>query len=160
MRMAFKEWSVVVDALASGRQIIILRKGGINEGRNGFQIDYPEFLLFPTLFHQQREAVIPEAQARFDAIARTFPSESSVRLEYFAKVVAIRHLDSFPGLEQLRGQHIWRDEVIAQRFEWGKDRSIHALAVRVFRLHEAIELPMLKSYGGCKSWIQLGRDIF
>ncbi|HEY6229533.1 MAG TPA: DUF1802 family protein, partial [Verrucomicrobiae bacterium] len=66
MRIAFKEWAVIVDALGTGRQIVILRKGGISEGRGGFQVDHPEFLLFPTLFHQQRESVLPEAQARFD----------------------------------------------------------------------------------------------
>ena len=33
MRTAFKEWAIVVDALGRGEQIIILRKGGISEGR-------------------------------------------------------------------------------------------------------------------------------
>ncbi len=30
MRIAFKEWMIVVDALGRGEQIIILRKGGIS----------------------------------------------------------------------------------------------------------------------------------
>ena len=34
--MAFKEWAVVVDALLRGEQVIILRKGGLREGRGGF----------------------------------------------------------------------------------------------------------------------------
>ena len=33
---AFKEWHVVVEALAAGEQILLLRKGGIAEGRGGF----------------------------------------------------------------------------------------------------------------------------
>ena len=37
MRIAFKEWAMVVDALGRGEQIIILRKGGISEGRGGFK---------------------------------------------------------------------------------------------------------------------------
>jgi hypothetical protein len=61
--------------------------------------------------------------------------------------------------EQLRGQHIWRDEVIAQRFDWGKEKNIHALAVRVYRVFWAVELPMLPAYGGCKSWVELADDI-
>src|SRR5687768_11757609 len=40
MRTAFKEWAIIVDALARGDQILILRKGGISEGREGFQIDH------------------------------------------------------------------------------------------------------------------------
>jgi hypothetical protein len=73
MRTAFKEWAVVVDALLRGEQILILRKGGLREGRGGFQIEHSEFLLFPTLFHQQRESVIPTAQARYDELAPNFP---------------------------------------------------------------------------------------
>ncbi|MEO8428438.1 MAG: DUF1802 family protein, partial [Verrucomicrobiota bacterium] len=73
MRIVFKEWAVVVDALGRGDQIIILRKGGISEGRGGFQVEHPEFVLFPTLFHQQRESVVPSAQARFDQLAPEFP---------------------------------------------------------------------------------------
>jgi hypothetical protein len=59
----------------------------------------------------------------------------------------------------VRGQHIWRDEVIEPRFNWGKERSIYALAVRVFQLAAAVELPIVPDYGGCKSWITLERDI-
>jgi hypothetical protein len=159
MRVAFKEWAVIVDALARGEQIIILRKGGLREGPGGFQVEHPEFLFFPTLFHQQRDSVLPAAQQRFDEIAPNFPPPTILRLEYFGRVAAWQRLESLSAAEALRGQHIWRDEVIAERFDWGRDRAIHALAARVFRLPTAIDLPMLKSYGGCKSWIELEKEI-
>ncbi|MEO8429715.1 MAG: DUF1802 family protein, partial [Verrucomicrobiota bacterium] len=76
-----------------------------------------------------------------------------------ATVVACHKLDSLSMVERLRGQHIWRDEVIAQRFDWGKSKNINVLAVRVFRLPQKIELPMRPGYGGCKSWIELDREI-
>ena len=159
VQTAFKEWAVIVDALGSGGQILILRKGGISEGRGGFQVEHPEFLLFPTLFHQQREAVLPVAQKRFDEIVKNFPPPESLRLEFFAKIVEWRKLDSLADAQRLHGQHFWRDEVIAERFDWGKSKNIFALAVRVFRLPSAIELPNLPSYGGCKSWINLEQEI-
>ena len=59
----------------------------------------------------------------------------------------------------MRGQHIWGNEVIADRFEWGRAKNIFAIAVRVLRLPTAIELSMAPSYGGCKSWIELERDV-
>ena len=31
--------------------------------------------------------------------------------------------------------------------------------MRVFRLPQRVELPMLPAYGGCKSWIELEREI-
>ena len=159
VRVAFKEWAVVVDALGRGEQIIILRKGGIHEGQGGFKIEHPQFVLFPTLFHQQRESVVSAAQARFDQIARTFPPKNRVRLGFFANVVEWRRIDSLATAERLRGQHIWRDEVIAERFDWGKDKAVFALAVRVLRLAEAVELPMRDSYGGCKSWLELEQEV-
>ena len=159
VRTAFKEWAIVVDALGRGEQIVILRKGGISEGRGGFQVEFPEFLFFPTLFHQQRESVLPHAQQRYDAIAAQLPTTEKLRIEFFARVVEWRRLDSLADAERLRGQHIWRDEVIAERFDWGRAKNIFAIAVRVFRLPSAVKLPMSPSYGGCKSWIALERDI-
>src|SRR5882757_8221007 len=53
MSIAFKEWTLICDALGLGQQSIILRKGGIAEGRDGFRFKHDDFLLFPTLFHEQ-----------------------------------------------------------------------------------------------------------
>src|SRR5678816_1223511 len=155
MRAAFKEWTIVVDSLGRGEQILILRKGGIAEGRDGFQLEHPEFLLFPTLYHQQRDLVTPAAQARYDALVPLLPSPEVVRIEYFARVAASRRLECLSDAEALRGQHCWRDEVIADRFEWGAAENIFAMALRVYRLPIPIELPVVPAYGGCRSWIEL-----
>src|SRR5438309_5883223 len=159
MRSAFKEWASVVDALGRGEQIIILRKGGISEGRGGFKVEHERFLLFPTLFHQQRESVIGSAQARYDEISESFPKADRVRIEFYAKVIDWRELFSLEDARRLHGQHIWRDEVIAERFEWGHKKEIYAMAVRAWRLAEVCELPVRESYGGCKSWIELEQEI-
>lgn len=154
MRIAFKEWAVVVDALARGDQILILRKGGISEAPGGFQLEHDRFLLFPTLFHQQRESVIPAAQARYDVLAPKL-SPSIVRFECLAEVVIWKLIENFDAALRLRDQHIWRDEVVREKFETGKSRSVYAMAVRVFRLPLPVELPMAPHYGGCKSWVEL-----
>lgn len=160
MKHAFKEWAIIIDALMQGKQIIIFRKGGLIEGRGGFQIEHPEFLLFPTLFHQQRESVRdPEAQARFDEIVHLMPEPDVIRLECFARVEAWHRLDSLAAAMALHDLHIWRNEVIEERFDWGHSKQIHVMAVRIFRLASPVELPMRESYGGCKSWIELAEDI-
>ncbi len=159
MRVAFKEWAVVVDALLRGAQIVLLRKGGLREGPGGFKIEHPEFLLFPTLFHQQRQSVIPAAQSRFDELAPLFPPPETLPVEGFARVIEWRRLESLKTARQLSGQHIWRDEVIAERFDWGRDKHIYALALRVFRLAKAVELPIRPAYGECKSWVELEEEI-
>ncbi len=159
MRIAFKEWLIVVDALGRGEQILILRKGGLSEGRGGFKVAHSRFLLFPTLFHQQRESVVSPAQLRFDEIASSFPPQDCVPVEFCCDLAEWHRLDSLAAAERLRGQHIWREEVIAQRFDTGNEKNILALAVRVLRLPDVIELPILEHYRGCKSWITLAQDI-
>src|SRR5436309_15831329 len=93
MRIAFKEWAVVADAIGRGDQIVILRKGGISEGRSGFEVEHNRFFLFPTLFHQQRESVQPAAQLHYDAFAPKL-SPGSVRVEIFVEVADWKLLDS------------------------------------------------------------------
>lgn len=159
MIAAFKEWAIVVDALGRGEQIFILRKGGIHEGRGGFQMEHSEFLFFPTLFHQQRESVTARGQQRYDEIAPFLPPPSVLRLGYWAQVVEHRRLDDAATVQRLAGQHIWREDVLAERFAWGRQEGIYAIAVRVHRLPMIIELPMLAEYGGCKSWIEVAHPV-
>src|SRR5262245_59258926 len=159
MRIAFKEWLIVVDALGRGEQILILRKGGLNEERGGFKAEHSRFLLFPTLFHQQRDSVVSSAQLRFDEITSSLPPKDCVRIEFFCELAARERLDSLAAAERLRGRHIWREEVVAQRFDWSSEKNLLALVVRVFRLPEVVELPMLEDYRGCKSWTALAQDI-
>ena len=47
--VGFKEWAIVCEALGRGEQSIILRKGGIAEGRDGFSFRHRGVLSFPDL---------------------------------------------------------------------------------------------------------------
>jgi hypothetical protein len=154
VRTAFKEWAVVVEALGRGGQIVILRKGGIAEGRGGFRAEHERFWLFPTRFHQQAEGVVDGSFAELK-----FPAEDLVRIEFAAEVAEARQLDSLEQARRLVGQHIWKDAVIAERFDWGHEQGIYAIAVCARRLPEPVELPLLKKYGGCKSWVELDAEL-
>ena len=153
MQIAFKEWAVVVEALGRGGQIVILRKGGIDEGQGGFRVEQERFWLFPTRFHQQAEGVVEEARAGLENYE--WPPNGLLRIEFCAEVIEARRLDSRAQAQRLAGQHIWREEIIAERFDWGRDVGIYAMAVRARRLAAPVEIPMLESYGGCKSWVAL-----
>ena len=56
-------------ALAAGRQSLILRKGGIDEGPGGFLPEHPAFWLYPTRVHQAEQGLKPEARPAADAAA-------------------------------------------------------------------------------------------
>ena len=87
MRIALKEWAVVIDALARGRQVFLLRKGGIAEGRDGFELSHREFLFYPTWEHQQAGLIRPEFREDFERSRP--PSPNLVPVKYIGKVAAI-----------------------------------------------------------------------
>ena len=155
MEAAFKEWRVVVDALGRGDQIVIMRKGGIDEGENGFEIKHHQFWLFPTLFHQQKDFVIPIA-ARHMTL---HPDDPIIPIQYHCEVVAHYELTQLEQIEKMRGQHVWKDEVLIQRMTSGDNHQLHALLVRVSKLPHAIEIPLNENYGGCRSWIRLKENL-
>ena len=159
MRVAFKEWAIVVQALGQGEQTVILRKGGIHEGAPGFQVKHREFFLFPTFFHQQEAGVVRSAQGRLAPLLKKREGQATIPLEYWAKVEEVFIVRNDEALASLRPYHIWSDETISDKFEWGKEKALTILLLRVFRLRKIFELPDQAGYAGCKSWIQTTMDV-
>lgn len=150
--VGFKEWSLVVDALGAGRQSIILRKGGIAEGRGGFQWQKTEFLFFPTHFHEQEERLLWEPTA--DAATDLVRTEVAV-IRYAARVEQTVLLTDWEKAAALAPYHVWREEVVRERFGYGASLGLSVAVVRVFRLPEPWELALEPRYGGCRSWVDL-----
>ena len=155
---AFKEWEAVVEALGQGAQIIILRKGGIAEGRQGFEARHPKFWLFPTAYHQQWEKTKPELQ-RFLAPAAVRKADQPIALQYFAEVTDAVYLDSWDKVARLDDAHFWTDALLRERFDYaerpGMEPGLHLLIVRVSSINLPHKLAPSKDYDGCKSWIDV-----
>ena len=155
MQTAFKEWAVVVDALIRGRQIVILRKGGIREGKAGFHMKANRFWLFPTQFHQQRESVVKSTWQRFQAVQSAFGCEKEVPIYAMAEIAQSWELADWSRIARLNGQHIWRESVVKERFERGRKKALFVWIVRVYRLERPVLIPVIAKYGGCRSWMHL-----
>jgi hypothetical protein len=151
---AFKEWAVVCRALASGRQDVILRKGGISEPGGGFRLECQRFLLLPTFVHQGPEALVPEARDLLESIDHDRPPEGMVVFTHAASVRAATKITAMADLERFRSRHVWADAVVAERFHRWKD-ELHVLEVAVEPLPSPLALPWHDDYGGCKSWVTL-----
>lgn len=159
MKIAFKEWAVICRALGSGRQIVILRKGGIVEEGGEFRPDHPEFLLFPTYSHQSSGSVIAEARVPFEDLQREQPEADQIVFRHAAYVTEALRVEDLRALMALRGEHVWSEEVVLERFHRWKSDSVYALVVRVWELASSRTLELKKEYTGCKSWVHLGEDI-
>ncbi|HUY87859.1 MAG TPA: DUF1802 family protein [Pirellulales bacterium] len=158
MKTAFKEWAVICKALASGRQALILRKGGIVEAGGEFRPDQPEFFLFPTFSHQSPDNVVPEARPLLIDLEAEEPETGTIVLRHYATVAEALRVKSLSAVLRLRGQHVWADEVVEERFHRWRD-FVYALVVRVYALPQAVVLPLEEEYTGCKSWIELTHDV-
>src|SRR5918998_1365741 len=104
--VGFKEWALVCEALGRGEQTIILRKGGIAEGRAGFSFRHREFFLFPTFFHEQVEKI--------RGVRRELPQRSAgeVRINVFATVEEAAVVRSWDKVSALDAFHILHPDVV------------------------------------------------
>lgn len=145
--VGFKEWSLVCDALGRGEQSIILRKGGIAEGREGFSFRHGEFFLFPTFFHEE------VAKARI-ASANLSGACDTIAIRWYAKVECALRIESLRIAEALAPLHILRPEVVRERFGY-KGEGLHVAFLRVFEISPSWILQNEKRFAGCRSWVDL-----
>lgn len=148
--IGFKEWAIICDALGTGRQSIILRKGGIAEGREGFRFKHERFFLFPTLFHEQISKTILPAETPLP----TF-EPAKITIQYLAQAEwssLITDLDNAKGLAPL---HIWNEQVIEERFNYDEPKGLNVAFIRVYKLSEPWIFDDAPKYGGCRSWVDL-----
>jgi hypothetical protein len=153
--IAFKEWQVVCDALAGGRQSILLRKGGIHEGRQGFSFAHEVFFLFPTRFHAEANQV---REGEVKVMPEWQPGDA-IRITHHAEALWAVTLTDWQKVAALAPWHIYSEETVRDRFDWeGKGMatgSIHVALVRVRELAEPWEFPYEAGFGGCRSWLTL-----
>ena len=153
--VAFKEWAAVCRALASGRQSLILRKGGIAEIGGEFRPEHPRFVLYPTHFHeQQRLGIKPEFLPLLDAAEAERPPAGVVRLTHWAEVTAVRFADKLADVLALDAEHILSEETVRQRFAY-RTPGLYVLNVVVRALQETVEVTETLEYAGCKTWVLL-----
>ena len=150
--VAFKEWAGVCRALSTGRQALILRKGGIEEGPGGFAPEHAAFWLYPTRVHQGQQGLKPDATAPEDDDDPA--AGGSVALEALAVVGLIALLDDPAKLDALDGLHVWTRETVEKRYQYRRP-GLWVLGVRVFRSEKPERLTVTAEHAGCKTWVPL-----
>jgi len=150
MSIGFKEWAVVCEALGDGRQTVILRKGGIAEGREGFRFQHPDFFLMPTGFHEQVAKTRLPAATPLPA-----PPAGAHRIRWRATVAWTAFVDNLDTALALEPFHILSEPVIRERFDYDTTRGLHVALVRISRLSVPWEFPDAPRYGGCRSWVEI-----
>jgi hypothetical protein len=144
---------LVCEALGKGEQSVILRKGGIAEGRAGFSFEHPEFYLFPTWFHGQLGKIRGE-----DAVLPVQISEL-VTISHAVMVEWSGLIGDKAAVHRLKDLHILEPAVIEERFVYSQGEEehpgIYVAFVRAYRLEPPVSFPMESRFGGCRSWVEI-----
>lgn len=156
--MAFKEWAVICAALGDGRQSLIVRKGGIHEGREGFRVAHGEFWLFPTYEHEKPEGLIDEARPWLDRTLAEQPQPGTIRIVQYAEVADVFEVRDPALVVNLAGWHLWSPRTLDARFHY-RQPGLFVLTVRMHRLPQPVMLPDSPHFSGCRSWVDLPMDL-
>jgi len=155
---ALKEWDVVCEALGCGRQVIVIRKGGIAEGRGGLTFQHGEFALLPTFFHQQTERVVPDFECAVRE-AGTSGDREWVEIRHAATLVWHRTVSDRAVLAKLRAYHILTSEEVEARFDQRPGPGVQVALLRVYRVEPPCRVAWQESFGGCRSWAETDADL-
>ena len=146
--VAFKEWALVCASMLRGETSLVFRKGGIAEGREGFRFQHERFFLFPTFFHEQADRL------RVD-VPIVPPEPDLVSFSAYVHVDFTRWIQDLSLLQPLSDLHILKPEVLEQRFAYDDPQGLHLAVIRVFGVTPVWSLAFQKSFGGCRSWVEL-----
>jgi hypothetical protein len=102
------------------------------------------------------DKVRPEFVDECAAVLAAPPPEGALRMAGVARVVEHVEVRRNDGMEALRDLHPYDEEQVAMRLEFRPRKPLVILVVEVRPALAPVEIPMLESYGGCVSWVDVG----
>ncbi len=154
--IALKEWAAVVEALSSGRQLLLLRKGGVRDPKGVFELQHREFLLYPTWEHQESGLL----REKYRKLIQPPPSDSSViEFRIYAGAAFTKEIRDPKLLERLEDAHIWTPEFVRKRMSYRPQAPTILAVVRAYRLKKPVRHAVRPEYDGCKSWVPLAEPV-
>ena len=158
-RTALKEWAVLAQAMGRGEIIAMVRKGGIREQRAGFSVRHDRFVLYPTYFHEKAAELAARFQSLLSQASTARPPEGVIRIELVASVAAVWRVESLEPLRAIGDEHGLAWPAVESRFHYRGRPQVHVVAVRVATLPAPVEVPEIRRYAGCVSWVELDDPI-
>jgi hypothetical protein len=155
-RFALKDWAIVVAALRSGRQKILLRKGGISEGPSGFQVEQSEFWMFPTQFHQSADQIRVELVDQLPEIP--VPPTGQVPIDVYLAVTGVEFCQEESAVLRRVPEQILSEQTVRDRFHY-RQRGLFVISVEAFVRESVLLVEDHPDYAGCRSWVPLKDEI-
>lgn len=158
--VALKEWAITCEALSQGRQIILLRKGGLLDEEGSFSLEHGQFFLLPTWLHQEEGLVKPEHRDLFRSTQK-LPEETLqvAFLRHFARVEALWSVTEKDEKLLEMAPHIWSRQYLDVRFGYKSEKPLLCAALRVWELERPVRYELRPQDMGCRSWVEMDRPL-
>ena len=160
---ALKEWAVTIKALDQGKQILLLRKGGIREKE--FTIEHDEFLLYPTYEHQRSDLLKPELQQDLQETLAPWQGQApkgplqNVTFTHLARVREVIEIMEPEEVKALSPYFIWTTDYAEKRVYWRPRKPLEVILIYAFRLEQPVTVAVEPYFAGCKSWVELPEGV-
>jgi hypothetical protein len=174
---ALKEWAIVCKAIEEAKQVLLFRKGGIMEYRNGFELKHKVFFLFPTFEHQSIDSIQNGYKEELEILKKQqqqqqnntatlnqnnkFYDENNsnaiqdtITISSFVEITYFIEINDISKLEKLEKYHIWNLDYVKMRFNYNPKKPLYLLVLRAYKLNNPIEIQNRREWSGCKSWIE------
>ena len=135
----FKELASVCQAIAQGRQSILLRKAGIRESTSESGFKTTSFYLLPTQYHEKGSKTP----------SQDFPI--SLRVE----VIRSGDLIHWTQIEKLLPFTAYDPKTIREHFDSRDEKLLHFAQIQSFTLAPIWNLPHSPTLSGCRSWFEI-----
>ena len=154
-----KEWAVVVEAIRSGKQCYLLKKGGLTEP------DHPDFErpggifgLIPTFQKQSPDNLRAESCREFNECLNGDDTSATYSITTVVDITEQVVLSNPIRAHRLWERHVWRADYITDRINTRPEVPLHLLFVRAYELAKPIELKREDGFGDMRHWVALGQD--
>lgn len=144
--------------MAGGRQAISLRKGGLEEGPDGFRVRHGQFWLLPTQFHEGRESLTSQAEPLLADTLANLPPPGKIRIAQYVVVEDVHHIVDLDAVLRLEGLHIWSEATVQKRFAY-REPGLNLLLLRVYRRLQPLLVADSPEIAGCRSWVELPSEL-
>jgi hypothetical protein len=152
LQFALEEWVAICEALATGKQAILIRSA--DEAGVPFELQSTSFWLKATSDSQQPRNV-KLLWAKFGEFRRV---SDQLTMRYFAKVTGVYEVHKLFAALLLHDFHMWSEAAIRARFAAGP-RGLYVVLVRVYKTPAPVSIPATEIPPADHGWIRLPREL-
>ena len=115
----------------------------------------------PELGRALEEGVWPENEPPAKALVQDggIPQPDRVRIRAWAEVAASYLITDPRAIDALSPYYIWTTDYAEKRLAWKRRHPLHVIVLRTYRIPRPVTVKVRPEYHGCRSWIELYRDL-